>query len=225
MPPIPWPEIKVAFTCTDKEARDVEDLLKSWLDTVSDISKTLLPILYEYPADVPKVTHIHIFIDVMPGVAHTTGSETKKEIHLSSAYFRSHGGDKVRELMGVLWHEMTHVWQHSGLNHSMDGGLIEGIADYVRLKSGYIPAHWNSAKLSDRWNAGYESTAFFLDWVETYTCTSFVKRVNLYFRNSAWDDTDDVFLRLTGSKLEQLWSTYCSERRDAIIKPIATDTN
>jgi hypothetical protein len=36
---------------------------------------------------------------------------------------------------GVLYHEVTHVWQWNGQGRA-NGGLIEGIADYVRLKAG-----------------------------------------------------------------------------------------
>lgn len=37
--------------------------------------------------------------------------------------------------MGVCVHEMVHCWQWNAKG-TCPGGLIEGIADYVRLRSG-----------------------------------------------------------------------------------------
>jgi hypothetical protein len=44
-----------------------------------------------------------------------------------------------------------------------NGGLIEGIADYVRLKAGYAPGHWVKPGQGDRWDQRYDVTARFLD--------------------------------------------------------------
>jgi len=46
-----------------------------------------------------------------------------------------------REINGVLVHELVHALQYSGKD-SCPGGLIEGIADWVRLQAGLAPPHW-----------------------------------------------------------------------------------
>ena len=75
----------------------------------------------------------------MDGVAYTTNNE----IHLSSGYVGDYSGDVKTEITGVLYHESTHVWQWNGnQNGQANGGLIEGIADYVRLKAGYASSSW-----------------------------------------------------------------------------------
>lgn len=38
-------------------------------------------------------------------------------------------------------HEMVHCWQRNA-HGTAPGGLIEGIADWVRLKAGLVPPHW-----------------------------------------------------------------------------------
>jgi len=38
----------------------------------------------------------------------------------------------------VIYHEVAHSWQWFGAADRVPGGLIEGIADYVRLKAGYV---------------------------------------------------------------------------------------
>ena len=40
------------------------------------------------------------------------------------------------------------------------GGLIEGIADFVRLRAGFAPPHWDP-KSGKRWDEGYAVTGFF----------------------------------------------------------------
>ncbi|KAL6964058.1 hypothetical protein U1Q18_035113 [Sarracenia purpurea var. burkii] len=88
-------------------------------------------------ADRKNVAQVSLFIDAMDGVAYTSNDE----IHVSANYIGGYSGDVKAEITGVLYHEMTHVWQWNG-NGQSPGGLIEGIADFVRLKAGYAPSHW-----------------------------------------------------------------------------------
>lgn len=63
----------------------------------------------------------------MPGVAHTFGSPTHKEIHFSLDHIRNSESRARDEILGVLTHEMVHCYQYNGLG-KCPGGLIEGIA-------------------------------------------------------------------------------------------------
>ena len=47
-----------------------------------------------------------------------------------------------------------HCWQYNGLG-TCPGGLIEGIADYIRLKDGLAPPHWTRG--GKHWDDGYVS--------------------------------------------------------------------
>ena len=58
--------------------------------------------------------------------------------------------DVKTEITGVLVHESTHIWQWDGNGQSVLGGLIEGLADYVRLMAGYAPSHWVKPRQGDR---------------------------------------------------------------------------
>ncbi|KAI9846577.1 MAG: hypothetical protein M1837_003818 [Sclerophora amabilis] len=69
------------------------------------------------------------------------------------------------EILGVLTHETVHCLQHA--SGAPPGGLIEGIADWVRLRSGLAPAHWKRTPDSEtKWDQGYAVTAWFLDWLD-----------------------------------------------------------
>lgn len=69
---------------------------------------------------------------------------------------------------------MTHVWQWNG-NGQAPKGLIEGIADFVRLKAGYVPSHWVKPGQGNQWDQGYDVMAQLLDYCkqpEKWICGS-----------------------------------------------------
>ncbi|KAK7835588.1 hypothetical protein CFP56_023357 [Quercus suber] len=111
-------------------------------------------------ADRKNVAKVSLFVDDMNGVAYTSNNE----IHVSARYINGYSGNVKTEITGVLYHESTHIWQWNGNGQSTPGGLIEGIADYVRLKAGYAPSHWVKPGQGDRWDQGYDVTALFLDY-------------------------------------------------------------
>ena len=117
----------------------------STADSDSD-SDASMPSLLRQPQP-PKIRSITLHLRAFDGVAHTNGSElddAHKEIHFSTTYLAGIAGDEVRvrrEILGVLVHELVHVWQWDGMG-SCDGGLIEGVADWVRLGAGLGAPHW-----------------------------------------------------------------------------------
>lgn len=133
---------------------------------------------------VPPTRSVTLFLRDFGGVAYTTGTELDndhKEIHLSLPYIKhcESLADPVRELTGVLTHELVHCYQHTKPPTTSNdakkiphppGGLIEGIADFVRLKAHLDPPHWkkpqSASERASKWDAGYQHTAYFLAWIE-----------------------------------------------------------
>ncbi|KAK1323892.1 hypothetical protein QJS10_CPA02g00375 [Acorus calamus] len=146
--------------------------------------------------DVNRVT---LIIESMDGVAYTSGDE----IHLSANYVAGYTGDVRREITGVLYHEMTHVWQWNGGGNT-PGGLIEGIADFVRLKAGFVPGHWHQPGQGNRWDEGYDVTARFLDYCDGLLA-GFVGRLNGMMKMSY---SPSFFVDLLGKTVDQLWTDY-----------------
>ncbi|KAE8355011.1 plant basic secretory protein [Aspergillus coremiiformis] len=130
---------------------------------------------------VPATRSVTVFLRDIDGVAYTTGTELDddhKEIHISLQYILTAMklSNPRAEIVGVLTHELVHCYQHTAPRQSGDsvpsppGGLIEGIADFVRLKAGFIPPHWKrpscAKERAEKWDQGYQHTAFFLEWLE-----------------------------------------------------------
>ncbi|KAJ9285015.1 hypothetical protein DTO027B5_7441 [Paecilomyces variotii] len=148
-----------------------------------------------FTPSIPPTRSVTIILRDFSGVAYTTGTDLDndhKEIHFSLSYIRTATTypDPRKELVGVLTHELVHCYQHTtppppppppssfpsntspneNNNHLRPpGGLIEGIADFVRLKAHLDPPHWkrpsSATDRPDRWDAGYQHTAFFA-WLE-----------------------------------------------------------
>jgi len=158
-----------------------------------------------------------LIIREMDGVAYTTGLELDddhKEIHFSTGHMMNTPESRRKEeIMGVIVHEMVHCWQHSGFG-SAPGGLIEGVADWVRLKAGYAPPHWKKHTDCD-WDAGYERTGFFLEWLEEEHGKDVVRRINEAMRGCEYD-AEKVWMGCCGKSVEELWKGYkkcCEEER------------
>ncbi|KAM0028608.1 hypothetical protein Hdeb2414_s0018g00515931 [Helianthus debilis subsp. tardiflorus] len=128
--------------------------------------------------DIKNVARVSVVIDDMDGVAYASNNE----IHVSAKYIQGYSGDvKLRV-----------------------GGLIEGIADYVRLKAGYAPSHWVRPGQGDRWDQGYDVTARFLDYCNGLR-GGFVAELSKKMR-SGYDN--GFLVELLGKTVDQLWAEY-----------------
>ncbi|KAK0199004.1 hypothetical protein F5146DRAFT_918642 [Armillaria mellea] len=212
-PPSAWPYPTLSLRIPDLAHPGVDTFLRL-LDAHTALTlavESTLTHLYDTPAnpDLPQtVGSVMLVLRSMDGVAYTTGSETHKEIHLSVDYIvkKGEGGEDVgREIMGVLTHEMVHCYQYNARG-TCPGGLVEGIADFVRLHADLAPPHWSPDAVPDKWDAGYQHTAYFLDWLETRYGQGTVRELNALMKGREWGES--MFRELTGRKLGKLWKIY-----------------
>lgn len=197
-----------------------------------------------------EVRSITLVLRPMDGVAYTTGTNldpSHKEIHLNTGYIeaimnstsQNPNPDKrdslfEYELTGVITHEMVHAFQHNAYS-TCPGGLIEGIADYVRLKSGLGAKHWEAWPAStktrgDKWDEGYQRTAWFLGWVEReaqnkdkmdkggkgrdgHGDRDVIQRLNFEMRRRKWED-GKVWRDVMGESVEESWKRYVDDWED-----------
>ena len=145
----------------------------------------------------------------MDGVAYTKGSELDrehKEIHFSLDYINGLPSARQKdEIQGVIVHEMVHCWQWNALG-TAPVGLVEGIADFVRLKAGYSPPHWKKES-GGQWDAGYQHTGYFLEWMESTLGEGSVRRINDALKDTKYEE-DDFWEQLFGRKVGLLWKEY-----------------
>lgn len=78
----------------------------------------------------------------------------------------------------------------------------------MRLNAGYVPPHWKPAG-GDKWDKGYDTTAYFLDWVERRCGNGTVRKLNAFMQDRKYDPK--IFLAVAGDSVDSLWDMYCNE--------------
>ncbi|KAB5540416.1 peptidase of plants and bacteria-domain-containing protein [Coniochaeta sp. 2T2.1] len=162
----------------------------------------------------PPTRSVTVILRDIGGVAYTTGTELDaqhhKEIHFSLNYINSIPASRLEaEITGVLTHELVHCYQHNAQG-SCPGGLIEGIADWVRLCCRLEPPHWKRETKGGKWDGGYQRTAYFLEYLERRFGRGTVRRVNEALRRGRYGEKE-FWTGLLGRPVEQLWGDYVEQ--------------
>ncbi|KAF2837236.1 plant basic secretory protein [Patellaria atrata CBS 101060] len=169
----------------------------------------VLHLLYSPHSVIPPTRSVTLVLRSMSGVAYTTGKDIDqdhKEIHFSTDYVAQISKERQRsEMLGVIRHEMVHCWQWNGVS-TAPGGLIEGIADWVRLKSDMVPPHWRKEADGD-WDAGYQHTGYFLEYLEQRFGEGSVMAVNERLRDRKYEE-EEFWTYLFGDSVTNLWKDY-----------------
>jgi hypothetical protein len=190
------------------------------------IGRHVCRVLYRNTSELLPITKLTLIIRDDPGVAWKSGNGNEITVMISSRHLRNihnSGGDAAvaAEIKGVLYHEMTHMYQYddrfnprpaqSGEGaYSRLGNVIEGVADFVRFRVGFMPRGRTPSK-SGRWDdEGYTKPAFFLLWADT-KYPGFVYRMNLTMAagdGRSWEPSW-AFPQIADGKTEaQLWSEF-----------------
>ncbi|PMD50273.1 BSP-domain-containing protein [Hyaloscypha bicolor E] len=224
-PAFPLPKLRLEIR--DLNHAGAEAFLQAVIasNALSVSVKSVLELLYHSPdsptTTVPPTRSVTLILRPMDGVAYTTGSDLDsdhKEIHFSLDYIRksiSHER-KTDEIMGVLTHEMVHCYQYNAFG-TCPGGLIEGIADWVRLNADLSPPHWKK-EATGKWDAGYQHTGYFLEYLEQRFGKGTVRRMNEKLRIQKYEEKR-FWTELLGRPVEQLWGDYS----DAVEKETKTE--
>ncbi|KAI2617018.1 BSP-domain-containing protein [Hypomontagnella submonticulosa] len=159
----------------------------------------------------PPTRSVTLVLRSMDGVAYTTGTDLDndhKEIHFALPYIGriSPPSRYLAEITGVVVHELVHCYQWNGQG-TAPGGLIEGVADWVRLRSNLAPPHWNRSEAPARWDVGYQGTAYFLEYLEGRFGSGVVRRLNEKLRKDRYEEST-FWTELVGWPVERLFEDY-----------------
>lgn len=172
--------------------------------------------LYKSPEEVPSFEKLTFKVESFEGVAWKSGEPPHITVAVSSDYLMSYhnkGGNIAEEVRGILFHELTHAYQHSS---GQDSPSIEGVADLVRYLAGYIPLELR--KVGGNYTSSYKITGFFYDWVRAYYENEFdfLYKLNqsVHPNNKGIWTLEDAFNKLTGQTPDQLWESYQRELED-----------
>lgn len=165
----------------------------------------------EHHTHCPPTRSVTFIIRSMEGVAFTKGmdlDDDHKEIHFSTDYIaKIPESRRADEILGVIRHEMVHCYQYNG-KQECPGGLVEGVADWVRLRSGFPPPHWKRTA-DGEWDAGYQHTGYFLDYLETRYGDGTVRRINEKLRTDKYEEKC-FWTELLGRPVKHLWHDYAN---------------
>lgn len=182
--------------------------------------QNVLNLLYTPDSIRPGTRSVTFILRQYAGLAYTTGTELDsdhKEIHINLAYLSKVPKTKEprHEILGVICHELVHCFQWNA-EGTCNGGLIEGIADWVRLNAGLSATHWKQ-EAEGKWDGGYQHTGYFLEYLEQSFGKGTVRRINDGLRKGKYDEEKLFSGCCGGQTVESLWKAYGDElkKKDA----------
>jgi hypothetical protein len=159
--------------------------------------------LFRRGSEVKDIPELTLIVEDYAGIAGVSGTT----LHLSTSYLKKQsdlGVDLQQEIEGIMRFTTSLVYQHDG-SETAPGWLMRGIADFVRLESGFLdPA---GASKGGNYDDGSQTTAYFLGYLATRR-TDIVYQINLRLAPGEPAYNDDIFIALMGSDLATLWTEY-----------------
>ncbi|MCZ4694718.1 hypothetical protein DWB61_15305 [Ancylomarina euxinus] len=193
-----------------------KELIPEPIDLINKVCLDVCKILYRSVDEINTLDILDYSIEDMETISAKGGNPPHINIFFSSSYLMNKKGsmskdELISEIVGVLYHELTHGYQYSpkgagGYQQGTDFfGFLEGTADYVRYKAGY--SNLNYRKPGGHWNDGYKTTAFFIDWLHNKDA-DFVYKLNqttLTIIPWSWEKATQEILT---SSVSDLWDDY-----------------
>lgn len=193
-----------------------KELVPQPIDLINEVCLEVCKILYRSVDEINTLEILDYSIEDLETIAAKGGNPPHINIFFSSSYLVKKKNDMSRdellsEIVGVLYHELTHGYQYSpkGAGAYAQGtdffGFLEGTADYVRYKAGYSNISYR--KPGGHWNDGYKTSAFFIDWLHTKDA-DFAYELNqtaLSIIPWSWEKATQEIL---SASVSDLWNEY-----------------
>lgn len=193
------------------------------LKTLNTITQFIYKLFQQQtPADRRDVKVLNLYIsDFNDAWAYTTGA-SGDNINVSAQAIEQYfpRGQAKWAFTSLLYHEVGHIFQWSG-DFTAPGGLTEGVADYVRVKSGfYDEGSYTKPGEGEKWDEGYGVTERFLEYGDSLR-EGFTVELNKKIRYSY---SDDVWVDLLGKSVDALWAEYKAKYANTINSSSSSST-
>lgn len=137
----------------------------------------------------------------VPAVTAWGGRPGARKMNINAAWIEKHPND-----WGMVIHELTHaVQEYSSRRTKHATWLTEGIADYMRYFE-YEPEKPLPPFPKKTYRDGYRTAASFLNWVAQTYDGRLIEKLHASMLADAYDD--DLFRRITGRTVDQLWAEH-----------------
>ncbi len=192
------------------------DLVPKPIDLINSVCLDVCKILYRSVDEIDVLNILDYSIEDIETISAKGGNPPHINIFFSSSYLKNKKGEMsdkelVDEIVGVLYHELTHGYQYApkGAGAYANGtdffGFLEGMADYVRLKAGY--SSYDYRKTGGHWNDGYKVSAFFIDWLHTKDA-DFIYKMNQTAQTIIPWSWDAATQEILSQPTQELWNEY-----------------
>ena len=195
----------------------VHQLIPNLEKFAQEIALGVCKSLYKGPDEVPAFEQLTLVLEDSDGIAGKSGHPPKIQINLSTRYLeRQHkrDGDEAiaYEIAGVIWHELTHGYQHvpqnagryrSGTDHY---GFIEGSADAVRILAGFHKTQLR--RPGGHWTDGYTTTGHFIVWLANNRDPEFLYKLNQSCQTIDPWSWDQACQSISQTSVALLWAEY-----------------
>jgi hypothetical protein len=191
---------------------------------LAELTKQVVEAIYfEDSESIPQPSEIKLVLYYgEKAVAATSSHDGKSLIRYSTDWIEkfyagaNQNEEKVlNETKGVLAHELVHVFQlqPQGIGTYGGGGeywlLIEGLADAVRVATGYFKPE--DRPRGGEFVKGYRYTGFFLNWLRETKDKDFLRKLNLSTQTINPWSFDAAFKQILADDkvtVQNLWDEY-----------------
>jgi hypothetical protein len=179
------------------------------------VACTVCSILFRSPDEIPehrRHTEINLHVRDNPNLADAGGNTIRFDVKHIERY-EGNADAALTEFMGVLVHETTHLYQNYG-----NGGLGEGMADFVRIRVGLYEQGRRGRGGS--WTDPYTTSGFFFSWLAgpcdyhddhrdpANVDIGYLINKTIGADERGADDVPQLFQDTFGADVDTLWNQY-----------------
>jgi hypothetical protein len=183
--------------------------------TVQQIGREICRYLYRSADEVRPANEMELVVDPnYKGIAAKSGNVGKVRVRFGANYLATYQGDLSREVKGILYHEMTHIYQNDDKPEGLGPGgwpylpeYYESHADAVRTHFGYSSC--GAPNKMGSWDRGaYCARAHWWLFLEN-RYPDFLYKLNLQMKggdNMVWTPARGA--TIVNKPFETLWEEY-----------------